>query len=118
MSKQYKKLVKLRKVFSKSLFTVAERLKHKYAYNGGQEAALIVSIMGQAAADGDLEYFESESFRYHCDLIPNSFMLELEDVEDDAFRNFIVDLSRYIATGNIERFLHGCRSLYFIRGVN
>lgn len=117
MSKQYEKLTQLRKLFSKALFTVSERLKHKYSYQGGQEAALIVAIMAQAAVDGDLEYFESQSFEYHISLIPSSFTLDLSDVQDDPCGNFVVDLSKYIACGNIERFLVGCRSLYFIRGI-
>jgi hypothetical protein len=118
MSKQYKKLKALRKVFYKSLFAVSERLKHKYAHQGGGEAALRVAIMAQAAYDGDLEYFESESFRHHCNEIPASFILDLEDVEGDTYKNFMVDLSTYIATSNFEKFLSGCRCLYFIRGVD
>ncbi len=118
MSSQYAKLKKLRRIFHKSLFTLAERLKHKYAHQGGQEAALWVSVMAQAAEDGDLEYFESDLFRDHCDLIPNSFELEVEDLLDTNYPNFIVDLSRYIAHSNVEMFLNGCRGLYFIREVS
>ena len=117
MSSQYKQLKKLRNIFYNSLFTVSTKLKHKYAYKGGQEAALIVGIMAQAAEDFDLEYFESKVFKWHCNLIPANFILEHEDVEDNAYANFIIDLSTWIATGQTDRFITGCRSLFFMRGV-
>ena len=42
------------------------------------EGALLITVILSALVDADRDYFESDTFRHHCDLLPDNNLITLD----------------------------------------